>query len=154
MQHFIVYKFFRFQRPFSLVCSHSPIFIYNSHLKRLWSSLRHYYQFKHNFFLYLTAFYVYLFHPFSIKALFSGFVLGWEFSKTSEQNNTNKALSFLNMRSKKQLFSRLLILDQRTEPATMAKPLCFASPSSWRIRTAEFMHLIHLCSLESSRADF
>lgn len=125
MQHLIVYKFLKFQIQFSLVCCHSPTFIYKSHLKRLWNRLRCYYQFNHNFFLFLTACYVYLFHPFSIKALLPGFVLGWELCKTIEQNSTNKALSFLNMRSKKQLFSRLLILDQRTEPAAVAKQLCF-----------------------------
>lgn len=58
------------------------------------------------------------------------------------------------MRSKKQLFSRLLILDQRTEPAAVAKNLSFASPGSWRIRASEFMLVIDLCSLESSTDDF
>lgn len=64
MQHFIVSKFLKFQIQFSLVCSHFLTFIYNSHLKRLWNSLRSHYQFKHNFVLFLAALYVYLFHPF------------------------------------------------------------------------------------------
>lgn len=58
------------------------------------------------------------------------------------------------MRSKKQLFSRLLILDQRTEPAAVAKQLSFASPGPWRVRAAEFMLLIDLCFLESSTDGF
>lgn len=58
------------------------------------------------------------------------------------------------MRSKKQLFSGLVILDQRIEPAAVAKQLSFASPGSWRVRASEFMLLIDICSLESSTDDF
>jgi len=43
------------------------------------------------------------------------------------------------MQSKKQLFSGLLIPDQRTtEPGAVAKQLSFASPGSWRERAAKF----------------
>lgn len=67
------------------------------------------------------------------EALFSGLAL----AKTIEHKSTSEALSFLNMQSKKQLFSRLLILEQRT--GVEAKQLSFASQSCpLKITTAKF----------------